>query len=417
VRVGAELTAVVSVTEWMPEARFASFKGIATAKRKPLEVLSVINLAVDASRRESKSLVASVTTRPTREAGRKVVDEGSTGMELGAFLIRNRLIRSERHHMTDVLVFVETTSEGTLDQSAGELFAAAAAVGTPAAVLAVPVHARDDAIVRPGALGAQTIYVAVVAGPRSLARPEVDALTAAADRFSPDAVILPNSALGCDVASGTAVAVDAITVAHSAGHTTTTHSFFGGEYTVEAKSARPTVVTLRAGTQVGSALPAEPEVLDLEVSVDPGRYAVIGQVIPGEASVDRPGLRSASIVVSGGRGLGSKEQFALASELADVLVAAVGASRAAVDAGYIVHSAQVGQAGATGATGAPQLYIALGISGAIQHRAGIQTAKTIVAINKDPDALVFDVADFGVVGDVFTVVPQLIDTIKAPLRP
>jgi electron transfer flavoprotein alpha subunit len=320
--------------------------------------------------------------------------------------------------MSNVLAFIELSTEGEIRNTAAVLIEAAARLGTPVAVVAAAPGVAAGLIDELGALGAEQVFVAETDRAGSLlVTPQLEAVAAAVAALEPDGILFANSIESREVAARLAVrirgglVVDAIGLRSDDGRIVATHSVFGGSYTVESSvEDGPMIVTLRQSAVEEPPAAKAPTVSTVTIVVNEGSSAVIDEVHDAVVASDRPELRGASKVVSGGRGLGSAEKFVLVEQLADALGAAVGASRAAVDAGYVPQTSQVGQ---TGITVSPELYVALGISGAIQHRAGMQTAKTIVAINKDADAPIFDIADFGVVGDLFSVVPQLIDAIKA----
>jgi electron transfer flavoprotein alpha subunit len=307
--------------------------------------------------------------------------------------------------MPRVLVLVEH-EDGVTKKVTFEMLTKARDLGDPVAVfVGEGLEAAREGLARHGATA---VYAA--GGDNRLSGPLAGALAAAADRAEPAAVLVAATPLAKDAGArlaarrGWGMLADIVDLD---GDLVATQNVFGGATTVRARVRTGTpVLAVKPNSFPVEEAPAEPELVDLEAAEAEEPVRVTDHVVQEEGG--RPDVAEAEIVVSGGRGLQDPSNFALVEALADTLGAAVGASRAAVDAGWYPHQHQVGQ---TGKTVSPQLYVAVGISGAIQHRAGMQTSKTIVAVNKDADAPIFAISDFGVVGDLFKVIPRLTDEV------
>jgi electron transfer flavoprotein alpha subunit len=315
--------------------------------------------------------------------------------------------------MAEVLVLVKV-AEGKVVKTTLEALTLARGLGEPAAVVIGPSGTAASVMDKLGEYGATKVYA--VEGDEFdafLVAPKVTALEYVVREASPAAVLVPSTQEGKEIAARLAVRLDngvLIDVQAIDADGTATQAVFAGSTIVKSRVTRGVpLVTVRPSSVTPTPAPATPDLVS--VSVSPAESDKLARVTDrvAEAKGARPELTEASIVVSGGRGVGSADNFKLVEELADLLGGAVGASRAATDSGFYPHKFQVGQ---TGKTVSPQLYVALGISGAIQHRAGMQTSKTIVAVNKDNEAPIFELADFGVVGDLFKVVPQAIEEIR-----
>jgi len=314
--------------------------------------------------------------------------------------------------MAEVLVLVDHVG-GSVRKTTTELLTIARRLGSPSAVL-LGGPPSDQALEVLRTYGAEKVYV--VGAPEVdsyLVAPVAEVLAQLVASVAPAAVLMTSSADGKEVAARLAVRTDsglitdAVDVLAGEDGPVTVQSVFAGSHSVQARVTRGTpVIAVKPNSAAPEPAPAAGVVQRVDVVVsEAARGARITGVEPKQAT-GRPELTEAAVVVAGGRGTAG--DFAPVEALADALGGAVGASRAAVDSGWYPHSFQVGQ---TGKVVSPQLYVAAGISGAIQHRAGMQTSRTIVAVNKDPEAPIFEVADLGVVGDLHSVLPAATEEI------
>ena len=319
--------------------------------------------------------------------------------------------------MSEILVLVDHV-DGAVRKPTYELLTIARRLGEPSAVFIGSPETGGDVAAAVSKYGAEKVYVVDDADIKGyLVAPKAEALQQLAAKTSAGAVLLTSSFEGKEIAGRLAIKLesglitDAVDVQPGDGDDTapvTTQSVFAGNYTVTAKVTRGTpIITVKpnAATPEEADGAAAVEEFAAEISASAKKAQIVASQ-PRKAS-GRPELNEAAIVVAGGRGTGGN--FDPVETMADALGAAVGASRAAVDSGWIAHTFQIGQ---TGKTVSPQLYVAAGISGAIQHRAGMQTSKTIVAVNKDEEAPIFELVDFGVVGDLHSVLPAAAEEIN-----
>jgi electron transfer flavoprotein alpha subunit len=315
--------------------------------------------------------------------------------------------------MAEVLVVVEAAS-GAVKKVTLEMLTLARGLGEPAAVVLGGPGAAAAVADKVAEYGATKVYAAESEElDRFLVAPKATVLAGLVRGASPAAVLIAATQEGKEIAARLAVKLDNGVLTDVVGldaDGVATQTVFAGSTIVKSRVTRGLpLVTVRPNSLTPAPAPASAETVAVEVTLDDAAKLATVEERVAEAKGARPELTEASVVVSGGRGVGSADNFKLVEELADVLGGAVGASRAATDSGFYPHQFQVGQ---TGKTVSPQLYVALGISGAIQHRAGMQTSKTIVAVNKDYEAPIFELADFGVVGDLFKVVPQAVEEIR-----
>jgi electron transfer flavoprotein alpha subunit len=313
--------------------------------------------------------------------------------------------------MAKTLVFLEHHEGAIQKGSLGVLTKAVQLGGADGVVIGSGVRAAGESA---GAYGAATVWVADdarLAAPLPQAR--VDVLAKLVRDEGYDTVLFAQSVLAADVAAALAVRLEAglnwDLVDLTADGTGKRPALADSVYVEVGWSSPVRIAIFRSGTFDASETGGSAEVKDAAVELED--FSTLAEMVEqAHAEQQGPSIEDADVIVAGGRGLGEPEKFALAEELAQALGGAVGATRAVVDAGWYPYSAQVGQ---TGKTVAPKLYVALGISGAIQHKVGMQGSNVIVAINKDANAPIFEFADLGVVGDLHTIVPKLTELVRA----